>query len=964
MDCSRVALCSRWRRTVALMIFSAAISLGTARAGQEQDASILGQVTDESGAILPGVTVTATSPSLQVPQVSAITNERGEYRLTPLPIGTYMVTYELSGFQSIRREGIRLTTGFIAKMDVAMKVGSLSETITVSGAAPVVDVTTTSSRTQLTRETLELVPSSRNGVIGLMQQAPGVRTNLDVGGSALVSVPTFRAFGQSNESWQTIEGVVTTSPKSNNQSGNYWDYSTIEEARVQTLGNDAEMPTRGVQIVAVLKSGGNDFHGDAFWGQTNHNLQNGNVDDALRAQGVTSGNTIETRRDVSGDLGGRLVKDKLWFYASARARKEAENVLGVFQPNGAPGVTNQLQEFGTGKLSYQLTSSNKIVGFLQWSHKIDNSGASTTIAWESRSEEHFNSPTTKVEWQAVHGNSLVTSLQYGYWHWDSTRLGFSPNPSARDLVTLLTTGDVLGQGELPFESRHQIRGSASWYKPDWFHGNHDFKGGFEYLLTGQGRGYADRGSAGNYQLIFNGGVPFEFYAFNWPISPTNLVHYTDLYGQDTWTIARRLTLNLGIRYAHDNGFVPAQSFAGNAFFPGQSYPFVQDKIWNAVAPRLHASYDLTGDAKTVIKGGWGRYNHMRLNDEVGLLNKDVQTATLFRWHDSNGNNAFDPGEVNFDRNGSDFVSSNVTSGGSTTATGGLAGAVVSSNELEPKADEFFSSIERQLIPDLAVRFTGVFTRAYNSYKVTNLLRPYSAYTIAVTKPDPGPDGKVGTADDPGTTVTYYDYPTSLGGVAFQLPTLQNDPLEDQSYKSFEVAASKRLSKGWQFLASYSATRRHEPIIANTGGGNTPLFVTDDPNARINAADETWERTAKLSGSYELPYKVMLSTNFLHQTGMPWGRTVLVTGGPSTPTLVVRVEPIGTRKLPDLNLLDLRVEKSIRFPNRQNLSLRANIYNATNSNIVTGLTMQSGAKFSLPSAILQPRIVELTASYTF
>jgi hypothetical protein len=248
--------------------------------------------------------------------------------------------------------------------------------------------------------------------------------------------------------------------------------------------------------------------------------------------------------------------------------------------------------------------------------------------------------------------------------------------------------------------------------------------------------------------------------------------------------------------------------------------------------------------------------------------------------------------------------------------------------------------------------------------LTNLLRPFSAYTIPVTKPDPGPDGKVGTADDPGTTVTYYDYPTSLAGAAFQLPTLQNDPLEDQSYKSLEVAASKRLSKGWQFLASYSVTRRHEPIIANTGGGNTPMFVTDDPNARINASDNTWERTGKLSGSYVLPYKVMLSMNYLYQTGMPWGRTVLVTGGPSTPSAIVRVEPIGTRYLPSLNLLDIRIEKSIRVANGKNLSVRGNIFNATNSNIVTGATMQSGPKFLLPSSILQPRILELSASFNF
>ena len=165
-----------------------------AAAGQGEEAGIIGQLKDESGATMPGVTVTATSPALQVPQVTAITNERGEYRLTPLPIGTYTVEYVLTGFSTVRREGIRLTVGFTAKLDVQLKVGSVSETVTVSGAAPVVDTTSTTTTTQLTRETLELTPTGRNGMVALLTQAPGVRSNaIDVGGNSINTTLTFRA---------------------------------------------------------------------------------------------------------------------------------------------------------------------------------------------------------------------------------------------------------------------------------------------------------------------------------------------------------------------------------------------------------------------------------------------------------------------------------------------------------------------------------------------------------------------------------------------------------------------------------------------------------------------------------------------------------------------------------------------------------------------------------------------------
>jgi hypothetical protein len=136
---------------VGLIVLSLPAFAGRAIA-QGATASIIGQLTDESGSVLPGVTVTATSPAMQVLQMMSVTDDRGEYRLTPLPIGTYAVDYSLAGFQGIRREGLRLTIGFTAKVDVVMKVGALAETLTVSGAAPVVDVTSTATSTQLTKE--------------------------------------------------------------------------------------------------------------------------------------------------------------------------------------------------------------------------------------------------------------------------------------------------------------------------------------------------------------------------------------------------------------------------------------------------------------------------------------------------------------------------------------------------------------------------------------------------------------------------------------------------------------------------------------------------------------------------------------------------------------------------------------------------------------------------------------------
>ena len=191
--------CVRWGFTVVSLILISLVSFASPAAGQGGDASIVGQVTDQSGAVLPGVTVTATSPALQVPQVSITTNEVGEYRLSPLPIGQYSVLYELTGFRSIRRDEVRLTAGFTAKMDIAMGIASVGEEVTVSGVAPVVDVASTSGTTMLTQEVLEITPTARNGVASILTLTPGVRTFIDVGGSEIAENPTATAFGQSGE---------------------------------------------------------------------------------------------------------------------------------------------------------------------------------------------------------------------------------------------------------------------------------------------------------------------------------------------------------------------------------------------------------------------------------------------------------------------------------------------------------------------------------------------------------------------------------------------------------------------------------------------------------------------------------------------------------------------------------------------------------------------------------------------
>jgi hypothetical protein len=933
--------------TVILPLMS---TFSPALAAQETAASIVGQVRDESGGVLPGVTVIAKSPALQVPEVMSVTDERGEYRLTPLPIGTYIVEYTLSGFQPVRQESLRLTVGFVAKLDMVLKVGALSETVTVSGVSPVVDVTSTAATTQFTRETIELLPTARNGIISLLAQSPGVRADFDVGGSNMSQTPNFRAFGQSHESWSTLEGVLST-PPNDGGAGNYWDYASFEEAAVRTVANDAEMPRRGILLTGIVKSGGNDFHGGAYWGQTSDRFQSKNVDDELRAAGLVGGNKLKTRWDVSAELGGRFIRDKLWFYGSLRQRHQEIDLPNAFKPDGSPAQDIQEQPFVTGKLSYQMSSANRLVGFYQYMQKHWVRGATEFVPWESRTDERTRPRIRKIEWQHVHGNALMTSLQYGQWKYNTFYDGFAPTKVATtDIRTLYVSGEGTTSGNIPRNWRDQAKGSLSWYRPDLFLGNHDFKMGFDFLSSGTSRQWTSRAS-GNYRLVFDNGVPFQIETWNYPLNPTNSDRYFGLFVKDSWVIRRRLTLDLGVRYAHDNGFVPAQCRDAADFAAAQCFPKIQLNIWNTVAPRVHVAYDLTGRGRTVIKGGWGRFDHMReVQPEVDSLNRNAATTTTWLWHDLNNDRAWDRSETNLDPNGPDFISL----GGSTT--GGTPDAVPNPNEREPKADEFSLSLEHELMANFAVRVTGVYSNNFNTYRLLNIARPYEAYNIPITNPDPGPDGVLRTADDPGTFVTYYDYPASLRGLQFANTMLINPPGHDYTYTSFEIAASKRLSDRWQFMMSYSTTKSDIP------GGSEQ--VPYNPNSNLFLADHTREWLFKASGVYLFPYQINVSANFEHRSGNPQARTVLFRGGRQIPSITVPVEPLGSIRLPNLNLLDLRLEKRFRLTRAQNVAVRVNVFNALNINTVTNRVVRSGATYLFPTAIVLPRILDFSASYNF
>jgi len=395
-----VLTCSREARLVGVLCFVALLPLAApAMAGQgaANPASIIGVVTDNTGAVLPGVTVTATSPALQVPSVTGVSDERGEYRLSPLPIGTYTVLFELAGFQNVRREGVRLTVAFTARVDSEMSVGALTETITVSGASPLVDPTSTATSTELTREQLEVLPTSRDGFHAFMGQVPGVRTNLDVGSSGLGDTVEFRLYGQLGSPWQMVEGVLASAPTLLGAQGSHVDFNAIDGTRVQTVGSNAEMPRRGLLVDAVIKSGGNEFHGNIVLYGSGGKLEGNNIDDTLERAGIRLAE-LHTVQDFAGTLGGRIIRTKLWFFGGARYQNVEREILDAFDPDGTPILNVKGGRYHFEKGSYQLSPANRLTGFYHWTDDLETRNASRFVPRESMEDKNNPVWITKAEW--------------------------------------------------------------------------------------------------------------------------------------------------------------------------------------------------------------------------------------------------------------------------------------------------------------------------------------------------------------------------------------------------------------------------------------------------------------------------------------------------------------------------------------------------------------------------------------
>ncbi|MBA2303082.1 MAG: TonB-dependent receptor, partial [Acidobacteria bacterium] len=730
-----------------LLFFSLAVA--PAVSAQEFRGRVNGVVTDNSQAVLPGVTVTAASPALIQPQVTT-TGADGTYRFPALPAGLYTLTFELAGFQKVTRADIRVVINTTLTVDSQLAVAALNETVTVSGESPIVDSSTMTVGTNFTKELLTEIPNARD-IWAAMAQAPGFQvTGYDVGGSHTGTQTGYMTYGVSQQNTTRIEGVNTSEGASAN--AGYFDFGSFEEFQLGGAGNMADQDVPGASLNITVKSGGNRLQGMWYSDFENDDTISDNVPDAFRtrferddngfftraANGLQRGNPITKQYDLNFNLGGPLWKNRAWFFYSYRLNDQYKTVIGI--PELA---RSKLSNAYTLKGTFQLSRNNQLIAYLNKREKLQDKrdlGPTTPLS-ASYYQSSRNYP-WKFEWTSVLSSRLFLDVLAGNWYnffplRPQTEFGNFPVeqfvPGRQDLNTLNYFDGGANDGYQDQKRfKPQFHAFMSYHQTGW-RGTHDVKVGFEARR--------DRRKLFNDQPfdIFyrdRNGAPSEVDLFNSPVEPINDVNVRSGYAQDNWKFSKRLTLNLGLRVDHYTDGWPDQSFAPNGlpqlagttdqrivnFYQARTIDAQTVSKTTTFGPRAGFAYDLRGDGKSVVKAFYGRY-YFNSADIIADQQNPVGLARLrYNFNDLNGNRLLDgPQELG------NFI---------TTVGGG--GFVTVDPDLErPFGEEVSTHYEQEIREGLSGRASYVYKNLRNDWAEVDLAR-VNAQTVPVALTDRGP----------------------------------------------------------------------------------------------------------------------------------------------------------------------------------------------------------------------------------
>ena len=997
-----------------MLAFAATVVLPSVAAGQgASTAAIAGNVTDSTGSVLPGVTVEAESPALIERVRTAVTDGQGVYRVVALPPGTYSVTFTLPGFQTLRREGIELSTGFTAPANAQLQVGAVAETVIVTGASPVVDVQNTQTDNIIRQETLQALPTNQS-LQGFATLTPGVVTNqFDVGGNRHERA-TLTIAGRPQQRL-LFDGVMINN-LGGNSDGQFGSYSVNVQAMQEValgLGTmSAEHGNGGININYIPREGGNTLSGlvDVAFG--NGNTQWSNLNDEIRARGVSTAAEARKLWDYALNVGGPVARDRLWFFGAARWWGGQEYAPGNFynklddiyigDPNS--GVVNYEPDLSrraftdnhfadvSGRLTWQVARDHK----LSWGYSFQKSCVCLLFtvfntAPEANANANFDPiHLTNANWTFPASNRLLFEAGFSYFHDQNTHQA-DANTTGLDVgVRELVGTDTVRPGytyngrsvsALPpgvdyfshsIFKQAQARASVSHVT-----GTNSFKAGFQMMLAHEDRqsNYGDAVSPllGDAPVFyyFAGGRPARLRQIASP--HLNLSDFRDLglYVQDQLTFDR-LTLNVGVRYDSFTASIPAQTRPAGPFVPaipisaigGDSLP-----SYNSLVPRLGAAYDLIGDGTTAIKASMGRYvtsvgSNLLLNYHPALRISTIADRT---WSDANMNFVPDCDLANGAENGECGALNNALFGQTRSVTATDPALL---NEGRGHNWQATVALEQQIIEGWGVEVAYDRTW-YGEFQATDnrAVTPADYDPYCVTAPSHAQLPNGGGYEICGL----YDINPAMFGRVDNYVTLQ-DNFGDRSqvFNGVRISTEGRFRDGTLLGGGFSIGRTWD----------TNCTVIDSPQQELYCdSGPPLGKTIqfKLYGTYTLPWDVQTSATFRVVEGAAidatlsysnaaiassLGRDLAACGARTGAACTARVAvplyaPGDTLFEPRLVMLDWRISKIVRI-GQVRLQGLVDFFNLLNTNSVLRVSGTFGGSWPRPVSTVPGRTVRLGA----
>ena len=1003
-------------KVVVLALVALFATSGLASA-QSQTGEIFGKVTDATGGVLPGVTVTVTGPVLLQP-LTAVTGGTGTFQFPRIEIGTYSVKFELAGFKTVVNQGIQVTVGFSAAVNAQLGVSTVQETITVTGESPIVDTKATGTKQTFTNELLQSIPSARDPWVILQQTAGIAMDRENVGGnmSGQQSNYVSRGGNPTNNKW-ALDGVDITDMSATGSSPSYFDFDAFEEMTITTGGVDVTQQTGGVGINLVTKSGSDRFKGSSRFYVTDQKFESNNIDDTLRAQGASSGNPIQNIKDYGFELGGPIKKGKAWVWGSFGKQLVDVGVLGFYQPTtacnavkAAPNtfsvddVNNCLNTDETLlmttnlKAEVALFKGNKLTLFNNFAKKERNARGADDLhpietttpqgAVDASFGKHWwntgPNPTYKFGDQWVVSDRLLVDLTYAHVGNNFT-LGFhSPELSDVEPSLVVSTGlnGRSATGSVFIRPVNSLNFNANYFLPSKMGSDHSLKiGGYwrdsnTTSITHTG-GFATvrfPNATTNDCSLASTGCQADLSRDGYSVY--DLLNYS-AYVQDTITHGR-FTAQLGIRYDYNKDTAQAANIVANPLsttwllaiaFNGAD-PGV---AFNNFSPRLGMTYDISGNGKTLVRANYARYYGQVGNGGVAsTINPVAQTILRYPWVDANKDGIAQVGEVQASANPIAIVAG--------TWASANPGNTVSSNSVDPNlkndsTDEVIVGVDREVGAGFAVGANYIYRR-YGNFAWNDRPGITSADFVPVQFT---PAASACPAGSSCQTITYYQ-PT------FQNPTTlfeTNIPGYTRNYNGVELTGRKRMSHHWLMNTSFA----YNSTIVNFGSfpGSQPSIasatISEDPTNRSLRDGYQYDYLTagsgvgnvyvnskylfKLSGMYQAPLGINLSAFYNARQGYPQEISVQT---PSRANGVAQVDvllnPVGDTRLPNYQNVDFHVERPVHVGVARFVP-SLDVFNVGNYNTIQAIrSRQNAANANQIQAILAPRVVRFGIKFNW